>query len=82
MRIGLGFFIRWFRDGKEFISIHAADIIPIDLNCLLLNLEEIIAEAYQFSGDSKSAEKFLSLAMKRKKAIDSYCWNEDEKFLF
>ena len=79
---GWDFSSRWFRDGKEFISIHAADIVPIDLNCLLLNLEEIIAEAYQFSGDSKSAEKFLSLAMKRKKAIDSYCWNDAKNFYF
>ena len=79
---GWDFSSRWFRDGKEFISIHAGDIVPIDLNCLLLNLEEIIAEAYQVSGDSKSAEKFLSLAMKRKKAIDSYCWNDAKNFYF
>ncbi len=79
---GWDFSSRWFSDHKEFVSIHAGDIVPVDLNCLLLNLEEIIAEAFQFSGDSESAEKFLSLAMKRKKAIDTYCWNEVKNFYF
>ena len=79
---GWDFSSRWFRNDKEFASIHAGDIIPVDLNCLLLNLEKIIAEAYTFSGDDASAQKFVSLAAKRKAAIDQYCWNDETKFYF
>ena len=31
---GWDFSSRWFRDLNDFTSIHAADIIPVDLNCL------------------------------------------------
>ncbi|MEO6288577.1 MAG: trehalase family glycosidase, partial [Ginsengibacter sp.] len=79
---GWDFSSRWFKDGNEFSTIHTADIIPVDLNCLLLHLEEIIAEAYQFSGENTSTEKFIALAMKRKKTIDAYCWNDEKGCYF
>ena len=45
---GWDFSSRWFKDVKDFSSIHTAEIIPVDLNCLLFNLEKTIAKAYQF----------------------------------
>ncbi|HEV8084680.1 MAG TPA: alpha,alpha-trehalase TreF [Chitinophagaceae bacterium] len=77
---GWDFSSRWFKEENEFTSIHAGDIIPVDLNCLLLNLEQTIAQAYEFSGDKKSVEKFINLAVKRKDAINKYCWNEEKGF--
>ena len=79
---GWDFSSRWFKDGKDFSTIHAADIIPVDLNCLLLNLEKTIAEAYDLLGNKKYVEKFITLAAKRKDAIDKYCWNEEKGFYF
>ena len=79
---GWDFSSRWFKEENEFTSIHAGDIIPVDLNCLLLNLEQTIAQAYEFSGDKKSVEKFIDLAVKRKGAINKYCWNEVKRFYF
>ncbi len=79
---GWDFSSRWFKNDKEFTSIHAGDIIPVDLNCLLLNLEKIIAKAYEFAGDDTSAQKYVSLAVKRKQAIDTYCWNNEKGFYF
>lgn len=79
---GWDFSSRWFNNENEFTSIHAADIIPVDLNCLLLNLEQVIAEAYQFSRDEKMAEKYINLAMKRKDSINKYCWNDERGFYF
>lgn len=73
---------RWFKDKNDFASIHTADIIPVDLNCLLLNLEKTIAEAYQLSGDKVRSEKYITLMNKRKLAIDQFCWNEQEGFYF
>ncbi|MEO8108905.1 MAG: alpha,alpha-trehalase TreF [Ginsengibacter sp.] len=79
---GWDFSSRWFKDNKGFKSIHTEDIIPVDLNCLVLNLEQTIAAAYEFSGNKTSAEKFITLAVKRKDAIDKYCWNEEKGFYF
>lgn len=77
---GWDFSSRWFTNPQEFSTIHAADIIPVDLNCLLLNLEQTLAEAYEVKGDKKLIEKFISLAAKRKEAINRFCWNEDKEF--
>jgi alpha,alpha-trehalase len=79
---GWDFSSRWFKNKNEFSSIHTTEIIPVDLNCLLVNLEETIAEAYQLSGDFPSAEKYKSLATNRKTAINKYCWDEEKGFYF
>ncbi|HSN10124.1 MAG TPA: trehalase family glycosidase, partial [Hanamia sp.] len=79
---GWDFSARWFKIKDDFSSIHATEIIPVDLNCLLLNLEQTIAKAYQLSGDRATAEKYNSLAKQRKNNIDKYCWNEGEGFYF
>ena len=79
---GWDFSSRWFRNKNEFSSIHTTEIIPVDLNCLLVNLEETIAEGYELSNNISSAEKYKSLANQRKKAINTYCWNEEKGFYF
>lgn len=67
---------RWFKDGLSFSSIHTADIIPVDLNCLLYYLEHTIAEAYEVAGQETESNHFKIAADKRKQAIEKYCWNE------
>ncbi len=71
---------RWFKDGKSFSTIHTADIIPVDLNCLLYNLENTIAEAYATNNDESISNHYKALADKRKQAIQKYCWNEVNGF--
>jgi alpha,alpha-trehalase len=53
---GWDFSNRWFRDGKSFGSIHTTEIIPVDLNCLLYHLEQVLAEGHQQTGDSSRAK--------------------------
>ena len=72
---GWDFSSRWFKNEVDFTSIHTAEIIPVDLNCLLYDLENTIAEAHQVSGKREAAEKYTALANKRKAAIQKYCWN-------
>ncbi len=79
---GWDFSSRWFKIDNDFSSIHTSEIIPVDLNCLLFNLEETIADAYHLINDKTSFNKFKNAAQKRKEAINKYCWNEDEKFYF
>lgn len=77
---GWDFSSRWFKDKDKFTSIHTTDIIPVDLNCLLVHLEETIAEAYQLKENFEAAKHYESSAEKRKQAIQKYCWNTEQRF--
>ncbi|HEU5289422.1 MAG TPA: alpha,alpha-trehalase TreA [Cyclobacteriaceae bacterium] len=79
---GWDFSTRWFKDVKSFESIHTTDIIPVDLNCLLLHLEEVLSEAWKKSGNTTKSAEYAALAEKRKTSIMKYCWNSKENFFF
>ncbi len=79
---GWDFSSRWFRDENSFATIHTTDIIPVDLNCLLYQLEKILAEAHLLSGNAAKSSDYLKLANQRKAAIMKYCWSEGEHFFF
>ena len=79
---GWDFSSRWFRDGKNLRTIHTTDFIPVDLNCLLLNLEKTLADGYQQTGDKKRAAAYQQLAQLRQQAIMKYCWNAKRQFFF
>jgi alpha,alpha-trehalase len=50
---GWDFSGRWFKDIDKFASIHTCDIIPIDLNSLLVHLEQTIVSSAKNAGHSK-----------------------------
>ena len=77
---GWDFSSRWLRDAQDLATIHATEIIPVDLNCLLYNLEETIALGYQLSGNTERYEYYTIQALKRKNAILKYCWNSTTNF--
>ncbi len=79
---GWDFSSRWFKEKNSFATIHTTDIVPVDLNCLLYQHEQIIAQAYLLNGDNKKGDTYLLLSEKRKKAIDKYCWNNKTGFYF
>ena len=73
---GIDFSSRWFADKKNIITIEVTEIIPVDLNSLLLNLEYVISKAEKLSGNLAAAQKYLQKAEARQAAIDKYCWNK------
>jgi alpha,alpha-trehalase len=79
---GWDFSSRWFKDVNSFATIHTTEIIPVDLNCLLYQLETVLAEAYQLRHDAAKAAYFTERAAQRKASILKYCWSEQEKFFF
>ena len=79
---GWDFSSRWFEDKKTFLSINATQILPVDLNCLLYNLEKSIADILRSGGNLKQAQKYDSLAGLRSRLINDYFWNEDLSFFF
>ena len=77
---GWDYSCRWFKDETSFTTINTTSIIPVDLNCLLFNLEQTIAEAYRINGNEEAAKEYESLAEKRKQAIHKYCWSNAAGF--
>jgi alpha,alpha-trehalase len=77
---GWDFSSRWFHDGKTMESIHTTDIIPVDLNALLVHLEQMISKGYQLRGNSQLAADFNRRADLRRRALLTYCWDPTESF--
>ena len=72
---GWDFSSRWFRDGLQFETIHTTEIVPVDLNLLIWQLEQTIAEACSLTGNPE-ASTYRKLAQERLTAIRKYCWND------
>ena len=79
---GWDFSSRWFKDGKEMATIQTTDLIPVDLNCLLLYLEETLQQIYQQQNDAENVKLFQIKINNRKAAIQQYCWNEEQGCYF
>jgi len=76
---GWDFSSRWLDDPEHLSSIRTTDIVPVDLNSLLLILEKSIARRCLEAQDKACAEAFTTLAGKRRKALDRYFWVAREK---
>ena len=72
---GWDFSSRWFVPGQGLGSIRTTRLVPVDLNCLLLTLEQTLARAAHQAGDSVEAPRYRRLARARVAAIRRYCWN-------
>lgn len=79
---GWDFSSRWFKDPERLETIHTIDIIPVDLNCLIMNLENTLAEAYQLVGNEEKVAFYQNASNMRRDAILKYCWNNDKNFFF
>lgn len=77
---GWDFTSRWLADGKNLHTIHTLDIIPVDLNCLLYNLELTLADACLASGDAAGEARYRQTAEDRKAAVLKYCWDPESGF--
>jgi alpha,alpha-trehalase len=77
---GWDFSSRWFKDPKRIETIHTTDMVPVDLNCLLYQYEQTIAEAYTLIHQPIFARRFRQAAEKRAETIVKYCWNEKQQF--
>ena len=77
---GWDFSSRWLRDANDLTTIHATEILPVDLNCLLCFLEKTIARGYAEKGESASSVVFSKKAITRKELILKYFWNEKTGF--
>src|SRR5579871_5679255 len=79
---GWDFSTRWFADGKNMSTIETTDLIPVDLNCILLYLEETLSEIYLLTNNEEAKKIFIEKIKSRKKSINDFCWNEQLGFYF
>ncbi|WP_211461509.1 alpha,alpha-trehalase TreF [Collimonas silvisoli] len=66
---------RWLADGHTLASIRTIELLPVDLNCLLLHLEQTLAKSYAASGDAQSATLYRRHARSRAAAIKTLLWD-------
>lgn len=76
---GWDFSSRWLVDPMDLGSIRTTQIWPIDLNCLMLRLEEILAEAS--AGTSRSAA-YAAAANARRTAISERFFDSARGYFF
>ncbi len=80
---GWDFSSRWLRDQHSMESIHTADLIPVDLNCLLLHIEQtLVAQYRRLTPSSDQIPLLEQRAAQRRKGIQRYCWNRASGFYF
>jgi alpha,alpha-trehalase len=77
---GWDFSSRWLEKPSDLKTIKTLDIIPVDLNCLLYLLENLIGDLYLLEAKANKAEKYYRFASYRKEAILKYCWNDEVGF--
>ena len=73
---GWDFSSRWLADSHTLATIDTTDIVPIDLNSLLVGLEEAIHAGCERTRDEGCVREFTRRAAQRREAIDRYLWDE------
>lgn len=79
---GWDFSSRWCTNPLDLSTICTTQIVPTDLNALLVVLEETIADAYRLLKQNGRAGRYQNRANARREAINRYCWNEKEGYYF
>jgi alpha,alpha-trehalase len=77
---GWDFSSRWMADNKHLHSLETTSLLPVDLNCLMYNMERTLAYFYGLSGNNQLAGKFEILANLRKEAINKIFWHKGKGF--
>jgi alpha,alpha-trehalase len=79
---GWDFTSRWLEDPMDLSTIRTTEIVPIDLNCMIYELELAIAEIYRGLLQPLLARHYERRAEKRREAINTYLWDEEKGYYF
>ncbi len=72
---GWDFSSRWLDDPDDLSSVRCADVLPIDLNALLLLLEFSISALSDRAGRTDVASRFRQAALKRSAVLRKRCFD-------
>ena len=76
---GWDFTSRWLEDGASLASIVCSQILPVDLNCLLYNLENVLAKSYALNDQMDHSKELSHRASRRREAICKIFWSHAEQ---
>ena len=76
---GWDFSARWLSDPMDLSSIHALNLIPVDLNVLLYLLEKNLAKGFMHF-DKTKGKYYADAASNRKDAINTFCWSDAHSY--
>ncbi len=79
---GWDFSSRWFADPMKLSTIRTTEVVPLDLNCLLYELELGLAEAHRKILQLPQAKYYETKAKRRRETINKYLWDEKAGFYF
>lgn len=79
---GWDFSSRWLKNRDSLETINTTQIVPVDLNCLLFKLEQVLAKYYLLVGNNEKSQLFDNKKQQRKLTIDKYLWNAHDEFYF
>lgn len=78
---GWDFSSRWFKNGCGMEYIHTTDILPIDLNSLILNIEKTLIDQYKDNPEKIDFMQVVSArAAARETALHKLFWDEKNNF--
>jgi alpha,alpha-trehalase len=72
---GWDFSSRWFADGHSAASIETTQILPVDLNSLMLGLETAIESGCRRAGDMACATEFTQHRESRRRSLLEFFWD-------
>lgn len=79
---GWDFSSRWFIGGDALKDTRTTEVLPVDLNCFLLNLERTLAQAYHLAGAPDQSRQLEQAVADRLAAINRCCWSESDGYFF
>jgi alpha,alpha-trehalase len=82
---GWDFSSRWMRDTTDLRTLETTDIIPVDLNCLMYNMEHTIALLRAFRkqpGDSAVAADYARMAENRREKLMAISFDPATRFFY
>lgn len=79
---GWDFSSRWFKEPEDFLSICTSEVVPVDLNCLMLNLEQVLAKAEHQAGNADRAQHFEKLAADRQLCLQTVFYDQQQQWFF
>lgn len=74
---GWDFSSRWLAEPGDLASCRTTRLVPVELNCLLHELERVIARAAALAGDTDSADRYEALASARAERVRRHFFDTD-----
>ncbi|MBC2838494.1 trehalase family glycosidase [Robiginitalea sp. SC105] len=77
---GWDFSSRWYEQEGEFASTQTTELLPVDLNCLMYFMEDLLAKGYRRQGEPGKASEMQLRAERRARLIADLFWDPGEEF--